>query len=232
MYHFGTIILVLLLFGCNENNLKTDCFKISKNDSVLVLTAIKSDSSLLDTNLVKYNRLPFLVKLFADSTFIINKFYFKNKNQVFNYYLIKTVNGTEVISLNSLRDFDSNDTCLKIKKSKIEYLETHLNRINNLFNDKFKTDFIINQIFNNSNSFEKITSYNSLYYNSSKDRVLKMGMTEFQFNKEILELENKLNKPFNNIYFLNDFFILIDAKQNRIKINFYFEEYASKNYNL
>lgn len=230
MYHFGTIILVLFLFGCDENNLKIDCLKISKNDSILVLKAIKSDSFLLDTNLIKYNRLPYLIELFSDSTFIINKFYFKNKNKVFNYYLIKTVNGTDVISVNSLKNFGSDNTYSKIKQSKIEYLETHLNKINNLLNDKFKTEFIINLVFNNS--FEKITSYNSLYYNSNKDRVLKMGMSEFQYNKEILELENILNKPFNNIYFLNDFFIVINNEKSASKIKFYFSEYASKNYYL
>lgn len=223
-------ISILFLLGCTKNDSQTSKILVSEKDSLLIINTIKADSSLFDKNVVKYDKLPFMVSLYSDSLFIIDRFYFKNRNQIFNYYLIKNNVSSEVISFNSLNNYV--DTLSIMKSSKIENLEKKINKIHYLLNDKFKTDFTINQILNNNNGFEKITSFNSFYFNSLKEKILKMGMSELGYEEKIRELENKLNKPFNNIYSVNGFFIMIDASQTKIKINFYFEEYVSKQYHL
>lgn len=218
---------MIFTLSCDYQKNDTKNSPPNNQDSLSVLSAISHDGSVIFKNAIsgELKRLPQKVNIFSCDSLVIDRYFFKSNSDIFNYFVAKFKNKTLSVALNPIHHFLRNGKfSLSALDSEEKHLEGFISSLNQNCESKYEVDFILNRILCNTNNYEKISSFNQLYYYFDKSKSKQLRINDSIYSSNMLKIENILKEPFSNIYFYHDCIITIDNKE-KVAVDFYFANY-------
>lgn len=245
MKKVGLMILCAIFFSyCTVD---TERENIAKNNIILDSTLIKNeiikDSTLF--NLLYSQALSNFKQNVSEQVILqsnkleIKRYYYKNRLHLFNYFLFKSQDTSFAIQFNFMYYLERISDLNKIPNNEVSKkyvsflkyrsnLENDLNKINKfLINEKdIQFQDLLKLLFENSEKIKLIDKINFNEYFNYK-RYIALGCEESIVKLFKDKIENSLNEPETVVGYSNNVFIVIKSKNDRVFVEYFFEDFAN-----